>query len=202
MTEQQWLASTDLDAMVEQLRAKASVRKLRLFVCACSRSVWQHLHEECQRAVDVAERYADGVAKGSERAKTRNVLPELSPVRNALARTKDYFQEARRGAWLLRLTLCGNATEQAAVLHDIIGNPFRSVALDTALVTTAVTSLAQVAYNERSLPNGELDRVRLAVLADALEEAGCAEQAILDHLRSPGPHVRGCWPVDLVLAKE
>ena len=43
---------------------------------------------------------------------------------------------------------------------------------------------------------------RLAVLADALEESGCTEQAILDHLRGPGSHCRGCWAVDLVLAKE
>jgi len=49
---------------------------------------------------------------------------------------------------------------------------------------------------------GFLDNDRLAVLADALEEAGCTEQAILDHLRSPGPHARGCWALDLVLGKE
>jgi hypothetical protein len=40
------------------------------------------------------------------------------------------------------------------------------------------------------------------VLADALEEAGCKDQAILDHLRQPGPHFRGCWPVDLLFARE
>ena len=39
------------------------------------------------------------------------------------------------------------------------------------------------------------------LLTDALEEAGCAEAAILDHLRGPGPHVRGCHPVDAVLGK-
>jgi hypothetical protein len=43
---------------------------------------------------------------------------------------------------------------------------------------------------------------RLAVLADALEEAGCADADILSHLRGPGPHVRGCWVVDLLLGKE
>jgi FHA domain len=42
----------------------------------------------------------------------------------------------------------------------------------------------------------------LPVLADALEEAGCTDQDILDHLRGPGPHVRGCWAVDLVLGRE
>jgi hypothetical protein len=65
-----------------------------------------------------------------------------------------------------------------------------------------VRHLAQAAYEERSLPSGELDTARLAVLADALEEAGCADAAILSHLRGPGPHVRGCWAVDLLLGKE
>ena len=43
---------------------------------------------------------------------------------------------------------------------------------------------------------------RMPILADALEEAGCTDEAILNHLRSPGPHVRGCWALDLVLGKE
>jgi hypothetical protein len=47
-----------------------------------------------------------------------------------------------------------------------------------------------------------LDPERLAVLADALEEAGCAEADVLAHLRSPEEHVRGCWPVDWVLGKS
>jgi hypothetical protein len=44
--------------------------------------------------------------------------------------------------------------------------------------------------------------MRLAVLADALEDAGCTEATILDHLRGLGTHVRGCWPIDLLLVKE
>jgi hypothetical protein len=38
-------------------------------------------------------------------------------------------------------------------------------------------------------------------LGDALEEAGCSDEEILAHLRGPGPHVRGCWVVDLLLNK-
>jgi hypothetical protein len=49
---------------------------------------------------------------------------------------------------------------------------------------------------------GTLDTSRLAVLADALEDAGCDRADILGHLRGPGPHVRGCWAVDLLLGKE
>ena len=52
------------------------------------------------------------------------------------------------------------------------------------------------------IDDGSLDPVRLAILADALEEAGCDSEDLLAHLRSPGPHVRGCWAVDLVLGKE
>jgi hypothetical protein len=91
---------------------------------------------------------------------------------------------------------------QAGRLRDIVGNPFRPVALDPALLTAATRSLARATYEERALPSGELDRTRLTVLAGALEEAGCTDQAILEHLRDPGAHVRGCWPVDLLLARE
>jgi hypothetical protein len=47
---------------------------------------------------------------------------------------------------------------------------------------------------------GLLDPDRLPILADALEEAGCDNADILGHLRGPGPHWRGCWPLDLLLA--
>jgi hypothetical protein len=95
------------------------------------------------------------------------------------------------------------AVEWAAIVRDIYGpNPFRPVALDPTCQTSVVLSLARAAYDERLPPGGRLDVARLAVLADALEDAGCTDRKILDHLRGPGPHVRGCWPVDLLLAKE
>jgi hypothetical protein len=43
---------------------------------------------------------------------------------------------------------------------------------------------------------------RIPLLADALEDAGCTDAELLGHLRGPGPHVRGCWAVDVVLGKE
>ena len=42
----------------------------------------------------------------------------------------------------------------------------------------------------------------MPVLADALEEAGCSDDELLGHLRGPGPHVRGCWALDLILGKQ
>lgn len=91
---------------------------------------------------------------------------------------------------------------QAMLLRCIVGNPFRPVVLDPAWLTPTVTNLATVAYQERALPSGELDPDCLAVLSDALEDAGCTNADILNHLRQQGPHVRGCWPVDLLLARE
>jgi hypothetical protein len=65
-----------------------------------------------------------------------------------------------------------------------------------------VVCLAQAAYENRQLPPGLLDNARLAVLADALEEAGCQDPVILGHLRSGGEHVRGCFVVDALLGKR
>jgi hypothetical protein len=42
----------------------------------------------------------------------------------------------------------------------------------------------------------------MPILADALQDAGCNNDAILNHCREPGEHVRGCWVVDLVLGRE
>ena len=89
---------------------------------------------------------------------------------------------------------------QAGLLRCIFGNPFRPVTISPSLRTPTVASLARAAYDDR-LPQGHLDPQRLAVLADALEEAGCDED-LMAHLREPGPHVRGCHAVDVVLGRQ
>jgi hypothetical protein len=89
--------------------------------------------------------------------------------------------------------------QQAVVIRCVFGNPFRPVWFDPAWRTPDVAALAKAAYDERILPSGELDPHRLAVLADALEEL--AAVGVVAHLRGPGPHVRGCWAVDLCLGK-
>jgi len=52
-----------------------------------------------------------------------------------------------------------------------------------------VRELARAVYDDRRLPEGTLDPARLAVLADALEDAGCTDADVLGHFRSPEPHV-------------
>jgi hypothetical protein len=58
-----------------------------------------------------------------------------------------------------------------------------------------VARLGRTIYADRAFD-------RLPILADALEDAGCDNADILAHCRGPGPHVRGCWVVDLILGKE
>jgi ATP-dependent Clp protease ATP-binding subunit ClpA len=57
-----------------------------------------------------------------------------------------------------------------------------------------VVQIARAIYAERRWQD-------LPVLADALEEAGCADREILDHCRRPGEHGRGCWVIDLFLGE-
>ncbi len=98
----------------------------------------------------------------------------------------------------------GERAAQADLLRDIFGNPWRPATVPASVLAWnggTVRRLAEAAYAERQMPAGTLNAARLAVLADALEDAGRAEEAILAHLRGPGPHVRGCWAVDLLLGK-
>lgn len=102
----------------------------------------------------------------------------------------------------------GHANEESAIadlVRDIFGNPLRpALTVYPAWLTWqggTVAKLAVAAYDERRLPEGTLDPARLAVLADALEDAGCADAELLAHLRGPVIHVRGCWAVDLLLGK-
>jgi hypothetical protein len=95
--------------------------------------------------------------------------------------------------------------DQAVLLRDLVGNPFLPVSLDPAWLTWregTIPKLAQAVYDDRGLPNGHVDNGCLAILADALEDAGCDNGDILNHCRQPGEHWRGCWVVDLLLGKE
>ncbi|AMV28155.1 hypothetical protein VT84_27360 [Gemmata sp. SH-PL17] len=42
----------------------------------------------------------------------------------------------------------------------------------------------------------------MPILADALQDAGCDNDDILSHCRGEGPHVRGCWVVDLLTNRK
>lgn len=231
MDEAEWLASEDPAAMLEWLNTpgscggrpwsewKPSEMKLRLFAVACSRlhaygwNGWEEWAERDEQLPGTflpkaGARYFCGMKIGQHPALTLS-------------------REQRTGA--------------AHLLREIVGNPFRPVTLDVDSVEglAIACSLAHAAYDHRDPATGHLDPVRLAILADALEEAGCPQSErcafcggkgsfqrtgsyaecprcanadgvgtgsvphpLLAHLRSTGPHVRGCWALDLILAKE
>jgi hypothetical protein len=82
------------------------------------------------------------------------------------------------------------------LIRDIFGNPFRPVALDPAWLTSDVVALARGVYAERAFD-------RMPILADALQDAGCDCEEVLNHCRdATAAHVRGCWALDLVSGKE
>jgi hypothetical protein len=87
------------------------------------------------------------------------------------------------------------AVHQCRLLRDIFGNPFRPVSADPMWRGDTVLALAHSIYEDREFS-------ALPVLADALEEAGCENEDLLGHCRSPGPHARGCWAVDLLRGRE
>jgi hypothetical protein len=80
------------------------------------------------------------------------------------------------------------------LLKCVFGNPFRPIAFDPDWRTSTAVTLARQMYEGR-------DFAAMPILADALQDAGCDHPDVLAHCRGGGPHVRGCWVVDLVLGK-
>jgi hypothetical protein len=210
--EATWLACTESQKMLAFLRGKVSERKLRLFACACCRRAWHLLEDQRSRqAVLIAEAHADGTVSPRALRKARAFAAD------AFAFASGHYTAPGAHAACAH-AVAANAAEsareataavhdpgQAALLRCIIGNPFRPGAVEAAWLAWGggiVPRLARAAYDHRHSPGGSLDVARLAVLADALEEAGCTDADFLGHLRGPGPHARGCFVVDYLLAKE
>jgi hypothetical protein len=217
MTEAEWLACTDPQKMLEFLRGKATDRKLRLFACACCRRVWYWLTDDRSRqAIIVAERFAET----DRHADPRGYLPlkiELQEVWDA-ASASDELVLGNPLAWAIEYATwvstrvvktdqqVSERQAQAGLLRDIFCNPFGpSPTVPPAVLAWndgTVRRLAEGVYEGRRLPDGALDPARLCIFADALTDAGCEDEAMIQHCRSAGPHVRGCWAVDLILGKE
>jgi hypothetical protein len=218
MTEQKWLQAADTRPLLEYLRGRASQRKLRLFAVACCRRVERLLGDKRpRRAVEVAERYADGEATTKERANAREAArafandpahyadPAWFPSSAAAHVCEHRAWSAAGNASWYAARYSGREDEdaeraaQADLLRDLFDSlPFRLVTLDLSWLTWhggLLVSMARQMYESR-------DFVDMPVLADALEEAGCSDQKILSHCRQQGQvHVRGCWVIDLLLGK-
>jgi hypothetical protein len=94
-----------------------------------------------------------------------------------------------------RMATIAEKRYQIEILHDIFGNPFQPITFDPSWQTSTVISLALQVYDSR-------DFSLMPILADALQDADCDNQDVLNHCRGPGPHVRGCWVIDRLRAKS
>lgn len=223
MNELEWIASADPVRMVQWLTSNRPVerisnRKLRLFMCACYRLCTNNgdhsVVADNLAACVLAEEYADNRATGDQLfglyESMRTVL-----VGRCLVCPDNYLRpNAEAVADQFRFV-----SKSADLLRDIVGNPWRKVELPTQRIEVdadveggypagyrdicpwltwedgMIRKMAQAIYDGRTWD-------RLPILADALEDAGCTDDAILGHLRGPGPHARGCWVLDLLLGKE
>lgn len=209
MTTAEWLACADPDVMLTYLGRRVSNRKLRLFGCACYRHVPRFIEDErVWMAVEVSERYADGLVNRRELTRALSVafVKMWTNAGSMAFPTPRCIRAARHATARAARDGAAERQYQAAVLRDIFGSPrFRPIPVQRSWLAwndSIVQSLAEAVYEERSLPEGMLDQGRLAVLADALEEAGCDNQALLAHCRSAVEHVRGCWAIDVILCKS
>ena len=225
MTEEQWTSRANPIRMVEYLKSAATGRKLRLFATACIRLFGQYLDGVPTLLLDTFEEYADERAEYDEIVALKESLERLtssafssSPAQVVWDMLINLTQQERyrpNAYWLAREVVsevgrveiyaqanseCNDemrrsVSRAAVVVRDIFGNPFRPVTFAPEWRADTALAIARGMYESR-------DFSAMPILADALQDAGCDSADILDHCRGPGPHVRGCWVVDLVLGKE
>jgi hypothetical protein len=198
------------------LRRKVSDRQLRLLAVACVRRIADLFRRsESPQAIVLAEQFADAPVSfdeafdAQERAFTAYreseaewSLPDWAAcvLLHVDAGTAAYdaltfavrFQAADAAGNVPESPV--DTAEQSVLVRDIFGNPFLPVVADPSWRTSTVKALAVGIYDGRAFD-------RLPILADALQDAGCEDEQLLGHCRGPGPHVRGCWAIDLVLGK-
>lgn len=230
MTEDDWLTGeASYQELLAEPDVTISSRKLQLFLCGCVRWVEGLLVDDrCRAAIEAAERFVDdqipesalrrarrgawevgflGVGGPADRAAYVAAEYPTSPILIALVTQHVRAALEQEASWRIAQGQAihegfhevGKAARlvQEALFRDIVGNPFRPVVLDPTWLTWndgVAASLAHLIYHERRFDD-------LPILGDALEEAGCDIDPLLDHCHRGGPHVRGCWVVDLCVGR-
>jgi hypothetical protein len=223
---------TDPEPMICFIEKAANDRKRRLYAVGCCRHLELRgflLESLYQEALLTAEQFADRKASTRKLKEARDAVEAAHPNRFG-STSVGYAAWALRGSLSTRNHVAGFWVSEAyrntltsltrgnrewnQEVHEAMrvaanhakstlavfvrcvhGNPFRPVAVDPVWLTSTVVALAEGIYAERAFD-------RLPILADALQDAGCEDDDILNHCRGDGPHVRGCWVVDLILGKQ
>jgi hypothetical protein len=85
---------------------------------------------------------------------------------------------------------------QCELLRDLFDTLYYWLtAIDPSWRRPLVLAMARTIYDEHSFDD-------VPILADALEEAGCEDETMLEHCRSRGLHARGCWVIDALLGRQ
>jgi hypothetical protein len=187
MTEQEWLASGDLDRMLDFVSPSFTVHKAVAFAAACATLVNFH-------PGPLTARFA--AAEADDPDHDGPVAEEWAPdylIASLLHEALRFVAIGRPGQPLTARQHADRLRSVCGLLRELF-NPFH-IGVDAAWQTTTVVRLAQAIYDGATFEH-------LPILADALEEAGCTDAAVLRHCRGPGPHVRGCWVVDRLLGKK
>ncbi len=209
-----WETSTQPERMLAMLPS-ATERKRRLLLVACCRACMPRLSDDLRHVIWVGELAADELAASWELRQAHELATrEIRSAefgRELASDDPDEYLD-RQQVFELATAACAillptdthsfrgavrlpSPDIAAELLREIFGNPFRSVAFDPAWGTDTALSLAKHIYESR-------DFSAMPILADALQDAGCDNDDILTHCRGNGPHVRGCWVLDLVLGKS
>ena len=169
---------------------------------------------QSRESVDISEKFADGHATIEELnnvpAQPRVYSVSVSNYYNDIETAYDNVNDIARycamdvglsqdSADAARLARDNERITQSKLLRDIFGPFAEKPIIEPSWLSWgdgAVKKIAQKIYDDRTF-NDEMP-----ILADALEDAGCANKEILGHCRGPGPHVRGCWVLDLLLQKD
>jgi hypothetical protein len=207
MTEEEWDNLAGWCDTLEAAPKPINHRKMLLWlvsICRCSKCEgWE---PELIPDLDVIERFSDGLASDVEfdaAVGRASYISYTSMGHDPLARVIDDLDNPLLCTEPITILdyavewLVAQADSPAqSLLRDIFGNPFRPVAFDPDWRRSTAVALAQGMYESR-------DFSAMPILADALQDAGCEDEAILTHCRDPKQvHVRGCWVVDLVLGKS
>lgn len=227
MTAAKWAASESPMTMLEFVLQQPSPRKWWLFALACCRTecaVWFKRLSSWDRfaadALNVFERFIDGRATADGLNAASETAWRIARNGDPDSPSEDFGETSwrehcrRRVAQTIELGRLEPAAVAESMWHhigaspeldtthklpplicDIFGNPFREVAVDSKWLTAGVLQIAQ-SMDAQARFDGMPD------LVNALVDAGCNNEDILNHCRSNEPHVRGCWVVDLLLSKE
>jgi hypothetical protein len=196
MSEAEWLAGDNPLPLFQYAQDDITERKLRLFAIAALNTMRERNLESIARS-EVAEHFADGLMTISD---LRSSWPQMQPSSPTTAPELAYewaeliVMAKDRGYYGGSFPVL-DETWVTHFLRDIVGNPFQPFTFNPCWLTSIVLAIARQMYESR-------DFSPMPILADALQDAGCDNEDILSHCRSDGPHVKGCWVVDLILGKK